>query len=384
MNSVDDAAAPAPLAITPAASPRLMSLDALRGFDMFWIMGGENIIKALAELTGWSAAVWASQQLVHVKWDGFVFYDLIFPLFLFMAGVAMPFSLTRRREQGADRKQLVLQVVRRGLILVMLGIIYNNGLFQKSLAETRFPSVLGRIGLASMFAGLIVLHTRLRGQIVWFAGLLLVYWAAMMLIPVPGFGAGNLTQEGSLAGYVDRHLIPGRLYLGNHDPEGLFSTIPAIATALLGVFAGTLLRSDRPGLTGFRKGLLLAAGGLASLAVGTLWGEVFPINKNLWTSSFALIAGGWSLLLLALFYVVIDVWNFKRWAFPFVVIGVNSILIYMSEKFIDFDFTANFLIGGLIQPLGPQVQKLWLAITIVAIEWGFLYFLYRKRVFLKV
>ncbi len=193
-----------------APSRRLMSLDALRGFDMFWIIGGEGIVHSLAELTGWGVAIWASTQLRHVEWDGFVFYDMIFPLFLFIAGVAMPFSLTKRVERGEDTKKLMLHVVRRGLILVALGIVYNNGLFQVSFADTRFPSVLGRIGLAYMFAGLIVLNTKLRGQVMWFIGLLLGYWAAMKLIPVPGFGAGDLSMEGSLAGFIDRSVLPGK------------------------------------------------------------------------------------------------------------------------------------------------------------------------------
>ena len=331
-----------------AKTDRLVSLDALRGFDMFWIAGGEGIVHSLAELTGWGVAIWASTQLRHVAWDGFVFYDMIFPLFLFIAGVAMPFSLTRRAEQGEDKKKLMLHVVRRGLILVVLGVIYNNGLFQMSFAETRFPSVLGRIGLAYMFAGLIVLNTRLRGQVMWFVGLLVGYWAAMKLIPVPGFGAGQLTMDGSLAGYVDRMVLPGRLYRGVHDPEGLLSTIPAISTALLGVFAGTLLRrdlSDLPGMTRQRKALILAAAGVAGLLLGYVWGFAFPINKNLWSSSFVLFAGGWSLLLLALFYLVIDVWGYTKWAFFFVVIGMNSILIYMAGSFIDSRLTNARLEG---------------------------------------
>jgi len=367
-----------------AKTDRLASLDALRGFDMFWIAGGEGIVHSLAELTGWGVAIWASTQLRHVAWDGFVFYDMIFPLFLFIAGVAMPFSLTRRAEQGEDKKKLMLHVVRRGLILVVLGVIYNNGLFQMSFAETRFPSVLGRIGLAYMFAGLIVVNTRLRGQVMWFVGLLLGYWAAMKLIPVPGFGAGQLTLEGSLAGYVDRMLVPGRLYLGVHDPEGLLATIPAISTALLGVFAGTLLRRDLPGVTRQRKALLLAGAGVAGLVLGYLWGFAFPINKNLWSSSFVLFAGGWSLLLLALFYLVIDVWAYTRWAFFFVVIGMNSILIYMAGSFIDFAYTTNFFFEGLLSPIeGPAQRVLWW-MGFVLVEWTFLYFLYRKKTFLRI
>lgn len=367
-----------------AESRRLLSLDALRGFDMFWIIGGEGIAHSLAELTGWSLAIWASGQLHHVEWDGFVFYDMIFPLFLFIAGVAMPFSLTRRSEQGEDRRKLMLHVVRRGLILVVLGVVYNNGLFQTSIAETRFPSVLGRIGLAYMFAALIVLNTRLRGQVLWFLGLLLGYWAAMKLIPVPGFGAGQLTVDGSLAGYVDRLLVPGRLYLGVHDPEGLLATIPAISTALLGVFAGTLLRRDVPGISRQNKAFLLAGAGVACLVLGTLWGFAFPINKNLWSSSFVLFAGGWSLLLLALFYLVIDVWGHTRWAFFFIVIGMNSILIYMAGLLIDFAYTTDFFFNGLLSSFDGYGGRMIWWIGFVMVEWAFLYFLYRKRIFLRI
>jgi len=351
---------------------------------MFWIIGGEGIFHALAALTGWPIAVWASHQLEHVAWNGFVFYDMIFPLFLFIAGVAMPFSLGKRMERGEDKGKLMRHVVRRGLILVVLGIIYNNGLFRVPFEEMRFPSVLGRIGLAYMFAGLIFLNTRLRGQVLWFTGLLLGYWAAMMLIPVPGFGAGYLTMEGSLAGYIDRLLVPGRLYLGVHDPEGLFSTIPAISTALLGGFAGYLLRHEFAGVTMARKALYLAGAGLSCLALGLTWDLVFPINKNLWTSSFTLFAGGWSLLLLALFYLIIDVWEWKKWAFFFVVIGMNSITIYMAGSLIDFGYTTDFFLKGLLQPINPALAEIFWWIGFILVEWAFLYFLYRKKLFLRV
>jgi len=227
----------------------------------------------------------------------------------------------------------------------------------------------------------------LRGQVMWFVGLLVGYWAAMKLIPVPGFGAGQLTMDGSLAGYVDRMVLPGRLYRGVHDPEGLLSTIPAISTALLGVFAGTLLRrdlSDLPGMTRQRKALILAAAGVAGLLLGYVWGFAFPINKNLWSSSFVLFAGGWSLLLLALFYLVIDVWGYTKWAFFFVVIGMNSILIYMAGSFIDFAYTTNFFLEGLLSPIeGPAQRVLWW-MGFVLVEWTFLYFLYRKKAFLRI
>jgi predicted acyltransferase len=380
----EPAATAAPFGGAKPSSARLHSLDALRGFDMFWIMGGEGIVHALAKYSGLPLLLWASHQLEHVEWNGFVFYDMIFPLFLFIAGVAMPYSLTKRLERGEDKRRLLFHVVRRGLVLVVLGVIYNNGLFQVPWEQMRLPSVLGRIGLAYMFAGIIVLNTRWRGQALWGVGLLLGYWAAMMLIPVPGYGAGVLTVEGSLAAYVDQMLIPGRLYLGVHDPEGLFSTIPAISTALLGVMAGHLLRIDPDRVAPARKVAYVAGAGVAAVVLGHAWGLVFPVNKNLWTSSFVLVAGGWSLLLLSLFYGIIDVWGRRRWAFFFTVIGMNSILIYMAHHFIDFGYTADFFFGGLLQVFPEDLRlALWWT-AYVGIAWLFLYYLYRQRLFLRV
>lgn len=279
----------------PLPVRRLESLDALRGFDMFWIAGGDEIFYALAKVTGSAWAVAIAEQLTHAEWNGIRPYDCIFPLFLFMAGVSAPFALGSRLARGASRKELARKIITRGLLLVLLGVVYNNGLnglIEKSLAEVRFPSVLARIGLAGMFAQLIYIYfPNQRAQYGWFAGILLGYWALMMLVPVPGCGAGVLTKECSLAGYIDRTLLPGRLYLGVHDPEGLFSTIPAIATALLGIFAGTLLRSEGRMAHRNEKTFWLLGIGVACLAVGYLWGIIFPINKNLWTSSFMLGAG---------------------------------------------------------------------------------------------
>ena len=289
-------------------SERLASLDALRGFDMFWIVGGEGIFHALAKLTGWSAIVWISMQLEHTEWHGFTFYDMIFPLFLFIAGVSMPYSMTKRIERGDSWKQIYWHVTRRMLLLVFFGMIYN-GLLRFNWEHMRYASVLGRIGLGWFFAALIFLNTKRRGQYIWFAGILIAYWLIMRFVPVPGYGAGDYSMEGSLAGYIDRHLLPGRLYKTIHDPEGILSTIPAVATALMGVLTGHFLRSNKTGMTKLKKGLVIGAAGLICLLLGYLWGLFFPINKNLWTSSFVLFAGGWSLLLLSVFYLIIDVWK---------------------------------------------------------------------------
>ncbi|QIP17083.1 DUF5009 domain-containing protein [Spirosoma aureum] len=374
---------PEPAIAQPAPVKRLLSLDTLRGFDMFWIMGGEEVFHALAKTTGWAWAVLLADQFTHPDWNGFRAYDLIFPLFVFMAGVSTPFSIGSRLDKGADKAQIARKIIIRGLILVVLGVIYNNGLFVKAFEDTRFPSVLGRIGLAGMFAQLIYLYTRPRTQYIWFAGILLGYWAAMMLIPVPGCGAGVLTMECNLASYIDRQVVPGHLYKTIHDPEGLFSTIPAIGNALLGIFAGTFLRT--PGKTGNQKAVQLLGAGALFVLLGWLWNFNFPINKNLWTSSFMLVTGGLSLTLLAVFYWIIDVKDIKGWTFFFTIIGMNSILIYLAGEFIDFEYAAHFFFGGLLKLSSSEVvQTVGGVLAFLAVKWVFLYFLYKKKTFLRV
>jgi len=361
---------------------RLYSLDALRGFDMFWIIGGEGIFHTLAKATEWPLMQVLSFQFTHPEWHGFRIYDLIFPLFLFMAGVATPYSVGKELEKGKSRRQLLFRVVRRGLVLVLFGIILNNGLEIKPLAEMRLPSVLGRIGLAYMFANIIYLYAAHRWQVVWFGALLAGYWLLLLFNSAPGFPAGDLTMEGNFASWIDRNIIPGRLYLGIHDPEGLVSTIPAISTGLLGIFAGKLLKNTQ--LTMQKKTTYLLVGGVFALVLGQLWNLVFPINKNLWTSSFMLHTGGLSLILLAIFYYVIDVLEYKRWAFFFSVIGINSILIYMSGKFINWNYTNNAFFKWLGQLIGDPFNAVILVITYLLIKWLFLYFLFKKRIFLRV
>lgn len=368
----------------PSGSQRLYSLDALRGFDMFWIMGGERIFHALSKATDnpfWNSI---SHQFSHPDWNGFRAYDLIFPLFLFIAGVATPFSVGRQLEKGVPRQQLLWRVVKRGLILVLLGIIYNNGLQIQPIAEMRFGSVLGRIGLAYMFANIIFLYAqKQRSQIIWAGALLLGYWFILMFASAPGFPAGDLTIEGNFASYVDRLLLPGKLYVNNiHDPEGLFSTIPAIATGLLGILTGGFLKNSA--LSQNAKVVRLLAVGVALVVVAMIWNLVFPFNKNLWSSSFATLVGGISILLLAVFYFIIDVKGYRKWAFFFVVIGMNSILIYMSGHFIDWKYTTDACFQWLIQLTGKPYDLLVYALCFIAVKWTFLYVLHKKKIFLKV
>ena len=367
-------------------SERLLSLDALRGFDLFWIVGGHGILVALFKLTEWGWLGAIDAQLKHVEWNGFQAYDLIFPLFLFMAGVSTPYSLTRRLTEGA-RGEVCRKIVQRGLILVLLGIIYNNGLQWKGLENMRLGSVLGRIGLAGMFAQLIFVFNFETPKRLWYwlAGILLGYWAVMSFGHAPGFASGDLTMEGNFASYVDRLLLPGKLHKKIHDPEGLLAMVPAIGNALLGILAGLWLRRSSEEASGDRKAAGLALAGLALLAIGGLWGFVFPLNKHLWTSSFVLWTCGWGSLLLAFFYWAIDVRGWLR-AFGafFAVIGMNSVLIYMSGKFLSYDYTARALFGGLASAVPPAVGSLILAVGVFAVEWTLFWFLKRQKIFLKV
>jgi predicted acyltransferase len=371
-----------PLAAAVPVKKRLYSLDALRGFDMFWIMGAEGIFHSLANITGWPVLQAIAAQLDHPEWNGFHFYDLIFPLFLFMAGVATPYSVGRELEKGKTRTQVLLRVIKRGLLLVLLGIIYNNGLHLRPLAEVRFGSVLGRIGLAYMFANIIYICAKQRVQIIWFFGVIISYWLLLKFNAAPGFPRGDLSMAGNFASYIDRSILPGRLYKVIHDPEGLVSTIPAISTGLLGILAGSYIKNSP--MSGQAKALRMALTGIIFLGLAQLWNLDFPINKNLWSSSFVLHVGGYSLILLALFYYIIDVLGYVKWSFFFRVIGMNSILIYMSGHFIDWGYTTNGFFQWLGELVGDPYNVVVMAVCYVMIKWLFLYFMYRKKVFLSV
>ncbi len=342
---------------------------------MFWITGGDALALALGKWLGWS---WLVHQMEHVVWEGFVFYDLIFPLFMFLVGVVLPYSLSRYEGRPRDAH---LRILRRAALLIVLGWV-NWGVLQFDFAEMRWPGVLQRIGLGYLVAAFAVLHLRLRGRIVLTAGLLLGYWLLLLLVPRPGGIAGDLSMEGNLVGWLDRTLLPGTMCCYTYgDNEGILSTIPAIATVMLGVFAGTWLRSPRAPAEK-AQGLVIA--GLASLAIGFLWWPLFPVIKNLWTSSYVMLAGGWSLLLLALFYYVIDVKGHRAWTFPFVVIGMNAITIYVVQNFVDFDGIARFFVGGVASLLSAGAGAVVLAAGAVVVRWLFLRYLYAKGTFLRV
>ncbi|HPT22051.1 MAG TPA: DUF5009 domain-containing protein [Bacteroidales bacterium] len=362
----------------------MQSLDALRGFDMFWIMGGEGIFIGLATLTGWPVFQWWAEQQEHVPWHGFRFEDMIFPMFLFIAGISFPFSMAKRTANNEDRKKIYKHVIFRGLMLVLLGIIFNNAV-RFNFSELRYGSVLGRIGLAWMFAALIFMNTKRVSRIIWFCSLLLGYWFLLLLFPAHDLGSTDVfSMEGNLTSYIDRILMPGKLYKGIHDPEGFLSTIPAIGTALLGMFTGEFMLSkylsDKP----LKKVLYLIIAAVTLIIIGKIWNIAFPINKNLWSSSFVCFVGGLSLLLFAIFYLIIDVWGYKKWSFFFVVIGMNPITIYLAERIINFSSASDFFFGGFAAIMPESWGTLINGIGITTVAWVFLYILYKKKIFLKI
>lgn len=375
----------------PATRVRIASLDALRGFNFVWILGADGMMWALDQMLSDTGPVISGighllgSQLTHVAWEGFRFYDLIFPLFIFITGVTTVFSLTRLVERdglsGAH-----LRVLRRALLLYVLGLIYYGGI-SAHWTDIRFVGVLQRIAVCYLVASLLFLNFNLRGLLVVCAALLVGYWALMTFVPVPGIGAGSFAPDANLANWIDAHYLPGRLWDKTRDPEGLLSTLPAIATCLLGVLAGLLLKNER--LAPQQKTLWLIAAGITSLAAGYLWGLQFPVIKAIWTSSFVLVAGGWSFLLLAVWYQVIDVWGYRRWATIFVWIGANAITLYFLSNLMNLERLAVRFVGGdvgvlLDRLVAPGTGRFVSHALALAFAIALAGFLYRRKIFLRV
>lgn len=366
---------------------RLESLDALRGFDMFFISGGAALIVAIAKLFPDNGA-WQviSDHMEHVPWDGLRHHDTIFPLFLFIAGISWPFSLANQLERGKSKADIYKKIVRRGLMLVFLGLLYN-GLLDFHWSTVRFCSVLSRIGLAWMFAALIYTSVKDLKKIIAILLVILVgYWLCNILLVAPGApeGADPLSKEGNIGCWLDRVILGVHCYRPEYDPEGLFSTVPAIGTALLGMLTGRFVKLDDNLFSRRKKALYIALAGVAFALIGWGWNFFYPINKALWSSSFVCAVAGYSLLMFALFYYIIDVLNWRHWDFFFVVIGMNSITIYLARRFAFFNGVQHALFDGLVNQFPEMYQPIVAECSFIAVQWIFLYFLYKHKVFLKV
>lgn len=380
-----------PPAARAATPDRVLSIDALRGFDMFWIVGGQGVVMALVMLffTGKpDSPILASikAQMNHVPWEGFVAWDLIMPLFLFIVGAAMPFSFGKRLERGDGKGAIYRKVLLRTVILFVLGMAAQGRLLEFKLDRLHiFCNTLQAIAAGYLIASVALIHLGTIGQALVTAGLLGGFWAIMRYIPMPGETAGLLEPQRNIALYVDKWVL-GQFQDGT-TYTWIVSSLSFGATVLLGVLAGQTLRSQLGALA--KTSILLAAGG-ACLGLGWYWGQYFPIIKHLFTSSMVLWAAGWSFLLLALFYLVIDVWGLRRWATFFVVIGANAILAYMVTHAIPMSAWKGFtdpLLAGLAAHLtffGIDFGTALRQIAPFALLWCVLYYLYRKGTLLRV
>src|SRR5262245_19681079 len=327
---------------------RIVSVDALRGFSIFWIIGGDGAVLALDRMlknkgpTLSAIGGFLGTQMSHVPWEGFRFYDFVFPLFLFVTGVSIVLALPRLVETEG-KAQAHLRVLRRALLLYGLGLIFYGGISQH-WSDVRFVGILQRIAICYLFASLLFLNLGWRGLIIALVALLGGYWALMTFVPVPGIGAGSFAPDANLANWIDAHYLPGRLWDETRDPEGLLSTLPAIATCLSGVFAGLLLRDVR--VRPQHKSLWLIGAGVVLVAAGYVWALQFPIIQPIWTSSFVLVTSGYAAILLGATHQLVDVWGVRGWTTIFVWVGTNAIALYMTHNLVNFAEVSQTLVGG--------------------------------------
>jgi predicted acyltransferase len=378
-----------------SAPRRLVSVDALRGFDMFWIMGGDQIVRSLPKIHDSPLTRALAAQMDHCEWAGFHFYDLIFPLFVFIVGVSLVFSIPRIIERDG-RPAAIKRIVIRSVILFLLGIFYMGGL-ANGFKNVYLAGVLHRIAVAYFFAALIFCffgsspsppeeragerrptQFRLFIMISLCFLLLIGYWALLTFVPVPGIGAPSLDGPGKNLGYyIDQLYLPGQKFEGT-----LLSTMAAVANCLLGVLAALLLKN--PTIPDQKKVYWLLGSGIASLAVGFAWAQEFPIIKLLWTSSYVLVACGYSAILLAIFLQVIDIWKFQQWAQPFVWMGMNAITIYIVANVVNFHKLAARFVGGDVSLFLGNYAPLIQALVSTAFAFCLVHFLYRRKIFLRL
>jgi predicted acyltransferase len=379
----------------PPRSARIASIDALRGFDMFFLTGGYRLTVILGAFFTLPPCV--LHQMDHSAWEGFTAWDLIMPLFLFIVGAAMPFSFGKRLAEGQSRRQLHWKIIRRVLILWILGMVVQGNLLDFNLSKLYFFSnTLQAIAVGYLVASLALIYLPIYGQFLLACVLLIGFWLLMMLVPAPGCPAGTIQEKLNLAWYVDGVIFDGfRVQAPDYYYTWILSSLGFAGSVLLGAMSGHLLRSA---WTPRKKtgGLILA--GAACLLLGWIWSGGFgwlgawrfPIIKPIWTSSMVLWSAGWCYLLLAFCYLVIDVLGFRKWAFFFMVMGANSITAYMLAMTVDFNHIAHRFVGGLQRhlqecggpwpPKGDALQSL----AAFAILWLILWYMYRRGSFVRI
>jgi predicted acyltransferase len=375
---------------------RLSSLDVFRGITIAAMI--------LANMAGVADDVY--RPLSHSEWHGCTPTDLIFPCFLFIVGVAMTFSLAKYTAENKPTKAVYLRILRRTAILFILGLVlngfWNQGVWTFDLSSIRLMGVLQRIALTYLFASLIVLKLPRKSQWLVAGGLLIAYWLTMMYIPVPDYGAGVLTREGNFGAFIDRLIIPkAHLYKGDGfnflgDPEGLFSTIPAIVSVLAGYFTGEWIKDKKQATSQTSMDLVLF--GLCCLVIAIIWDVAFPINKKIWTSSYVLFTTGWALMLLAACYELIEVRLIKRWSKPFEIMGLNAIALFVASVIL-IKITAKTQLGtgetavSIYNWIYQNIFASWagnfngsflFALVTLLFWYGVAVLMYQKRWFIKV
>jgi predicted acyltransferase len=369
---------------------RLVSLDALRGFDMFWIIGGEYVVHNLAKATNLPVFKALSLQFEHVEWTGFRFYDLIMPLFLFMVGMSIPYALTKRLADGEPKRKIYRHAFKRSLILFIFGMICQCHLLTLDINQMHvIHDTLQSIAIGYFFSVIIFSQFNLKKQLIITSGIFLVFWAILTFIPVPGQPAGQLLPQNNIAKHIEK-LVFGRFDDGPSDYTWFLSSLGFIVTVMTGVFASTMLRAKNLNIKFIKstdiqihKTSALAITGLAFVAAGQLANIWFPIIKHIWNPSFILFSSGLSFLLMVLFYFIIDVKGYQRWSFWMRVIGMNSIFVYMAVHLINFEDIAQNVVFGFEQFFNdyyPVIRYL----TALTIIYGMLYYMYKKGTFLKV
>jgi len=350
---------------------------------MMFIMGVANLILGLTYfIPGWEGC-WLGCQMKHCSWDGLTHHDTIFPLFLFIAGLSFPFSYAKQRANGKSQKEIYWKIIKRALILTLLGLIYN-GLFQLHLESLRIFSVLARIGFAWMFAAIIFINAKKSTRAIIAAVILVGYYLLLRFVPAPDApGADPFSYEGNLVGYIDRTLFPNHIMTpGEFDNEGILSLLPAIVTAMLGMATGEYVKDGKN--SGNRKTLTMFIAAAGLLGVGLLWNLAFPINKALWSSSFVLVVGAYSMAMFALFYWIIDVKGWKKWTKFFEIIGLNSITIYMLQRIGFIWNIKDFFFKGLQEQFPENTMYFTGYLFYFVVSWFILWAFYKTKIFLKV
>ena len=358
---------------------RVLSVDALRGFDMFWIIGGQKIFRSLDEVFHSPTTQWISRQMDHAEWFGFTFYDVIMPLFLYLVGISMVFSFNKRLSKDPSRMMLWKHILTRVLWLWVLGMVVQGKLLTYDFAAIKlYSNTLQAIAAGYLIAAIIILYLPMIRQLIATMGLLVIYWAVFALVPVPGIGVGGFTPDGNIAIYMDK-LVLGSFQDGT-TYSWLLSSLNFGVTTMLGVFTGYLLQSK---INGMEKLVALLVSGVALTVLGITWQIWHPLIKHLWTGSFVLFSGGLCFLLLAAFYYLIEIRRYRKWCSMFIVVGSNAIFAYVSSHIFDFRLIAKVLVGGLEQYVGP-----WYPFTLALGGFLVLYLILKlmhdKKVFVRL